>query len=334
MRWLVTGGQGMLAVDLIAVLRERGHDVQALSRQELDITNPAQVGDRAQATDVVTNCAAWTNVNEAESREAEAFAVNAVGAQILAAQCQKIGAQLVHFSTDYVFGKEMENWRSISKTTPKIGALESLQLSERENQQTETRGAKSEAHSGTRESRLSAKHPRPIPADACLSPLGAYGRTKAAGEWAVRAYLPERHLILRTAWLYGAHGECFPKRIAKLLVEHGRAKVVNDQIGQPTWTRDVAELAVTLVEAGAPSGTYHATSSGQASWFEFAQAIAAFLGHPKTAIQPTDSASFPSPAPRPSWSVLDHSQLAQIGVNPIGNWMERWQQAAPTALAD
>lgn len=315
MRWLITGGKGMLAADLTTVLRERGHDVQALSRQELDITDPAQVADRVQAADVVANCAAWTNVDEAESREADAFAVNAAGAQLLAAQCQKIGAQLVHFSTDYVFGKEAENWPLSNQTIPKKGTLGSPQVSEQENQPT-------------------GNHPHPIPADACLSPLGAYGRTKAAGEWAVRAHLPERHLILRTAWLYGAHGKCFPKTIAKLLAERESAEIVNDQIGQPTWARDVAELAVTLVEAKAPSGTYHATSSSQANWFEFAQAIADFLGQPKTAVHPTDSASFPSPAHRPSWSVLDHSQLAQIGVSPIGHWLERWQQAAPTVLAN
>ena len=95
----------------------------------------------------------------------------------------------------------------------------------------------------------------PYPEDGPLAPASAYGRTKAAGEWAVRAEAPEQHLIARTAWLYGADGGCFPKTIARLAAERGAVSVVDDQFGQPTWTMDLAELIVRLVQADAEPGT-------------------------------------------------------------------------------
>src|SRR4051795_11866124 len=101
----------------------------------------------------------------------------------------------------------------------------------------------------------------PYREDAPTDPASAYGRSKAAGEHAVRKELPGGHLLVRTAWLYGAHGGCFPKTIARLARERGEVSVVDDQIGQPTWTADVAALILSLVQAGAPAGTYHATSS-------------------------------------------------------------------------
>ena len=111
-----------------------------------------------------------------------------------------------------------------------------------------------------------------------LRPMSAYGRTKMLGEVAVREELPEAHLVVRTAWLYGANGPCFPTTIARLARERGRVAVVSDQIGQPTWSSDVADVVLRLVRADAPSGTYHATSSGQASWFDFARAVVVDAG--------------------------------------------------------
>lgn len=164
-----------------------------------------------------------------------------------------------------------------------------------------------------------------------MAPRSAYGRTKAAGEWAVRAETSD-YLVLRTAWLYGAHGGNFPKTIARLAAERDSLTVVDDQVGQPTWTRDVADLALRLVEAGAPSGTYHATSSGRCSWFEFARAVVETAGLNLEKVQPTTSEAFVRPAPRPAWSVLAHDQLDAIGVTPIGPWGERWTVAGPAVL--
>ena len=171
----------------------------------------------------------------------------------------------------------------------------------------------------------------PYAATAPIAPRSAYGRTKAAGEWAVRAETDD-YLVLRTAWLYGEHGGNFPKTIARFAGERDELTVVDDQIGQPTWTRDVADLALRLVDAGAPSGTYHATSSGKCSWFDFARAVVSTAGHDPEKIKPTTSEAFVRPAPRPAWSVLDHGELETIGVRPIGPWEERWAQAGAAVL--
>jgi dTDP-4-dehydrorhamnose reductase len=173
----------------------------------------------------------------------------------------------------------------------------------------------------------------PYAEDAPATPASAYGRTKAQGEQAVREELPDRHLLVRTAWLYGAHGGCFPKTIAGLARERGGVRVVDDQVGQPTWSRDVADLIVRLVEADAPPGTYHATSSGQCSWFDFARLVVVATGLESSAVQPTTSAAFVRPAPRPAYSVLGHEALHRIGVAPIDDWESRWVEAAPAVLA-
>ena len=172
---------------------------------------------------------------------------------------------------------------------------------------------------------------RPWPEDAPVAPLSAYGRTKAAGEEAVRTALPDRHLVVRTAWLYGAHGRCFPRTMAGLAADRDRLTVVDDQVGQPTWTVDVADLLVRLVESGA-TGTFHATSSGRASWFEFAREVVAAAGRPPEIVVPVSSAEFVRPAPRPSCSVLGHDALVAAGLEPIGDWRGRWQAAAPAVL--
>ena len=172
----------------------------------------------------------------------------------------------------------------------------------------------------------------PYAEDAPLEPKSAYGRTKGAGEWAVRANTDD-YLIVRTAWLYGAQGNCFPKTMVKLLADRDSLTVVDDQVGQPTWTVDLADLVFRLVEAKAPSGIYHGTSSGQTSWFGFARAAVVAAGHDAEAIQPTTSEAFVRPAPRPAYSVLGHDALVAAGVEPIGAWDERWSAAASSVLA-
>lgn len=173
----------------------------------------------------------------------------------------------------------------------------------------------------------------PYAEDAPLAPRSAYGRTKAAGEWAVRAEHPGGHLVLRTAWLYGAGGGCFPRTIARVARERGGLDVVEDQVGQPTWTRDVADLMVRLVRADASPGTYHATSAGETSWFGFAQEVVDAAGLDRSVVAPTTSDAFVRPAPRPAYSVLGHEALVAGGIEPIGDWRERWRAAADEVLA-
>ena len=170
----------------------------------------------------------------------------------------------------------------------------------------------------------------PYAEDTPMAPAGAYGRTKAAGETAVRESGADA-LILRTAYLYGRGGPCFPKTIAKAGKERGALTVVNDQIGQPTWTRDVAGFMVRLIEADAPAGTYHATSSGQCSWFDFAREVVASAGLGDI-VSPTDSSDYAAKAPRPAWSVLGHEASEALGIAGIGDWRVRWLAAADEVL--
>jgi dTDP-4-dehydrorhamnose reductase len=166
-----------------------------------------------------------------------------------------------------------------------------------------------------------------------LRPTSAYGRTKAAGEWAVQALCRDT-LVVRTAWLYGAQGVCFPRTIAAALGRRPTLDVVTDQVGQPTWTRDVAELVRELLAAQVPPGIYHATAGGQTSWHGFAVAVATAVGGDPGRVHETTSAAYERPAPRPAYSVLGHRTLEQAGVDPIGPWDERWPVAAPSVLAD
>jgi dTDP-4-dehydrorhamnose reductase len=165
------------------------------------------------------------------------------------------------------------------------------------------------------------------------NPQSAYGRSKLAGEVAVQESGAD-YQIFRTAWLYGANGNCFPKTVARVLREQGQIKVVADQIGQPTWTRDLAELIIDHqdLEASARPRIVHGTASGNCSWYEFACEIALSLGYdPSKVIIPITTAEYPTPAKRPAYSVLDN--VNETGLI-IGNWRDRWKEAAPLVLAE
>ena len=172
----------------------------------------------------------------------------------------------------------------------------------------------------------------PYAEDAAVAPRSAYGRTKAAGEWAVRAECPD-HLVVRTAWLYGAHGPCFPRTIVRIARERGGLDVIDDQVGQPTWTVDLADLVHRLVVAEVPAGTYHGTSSGVTSWHGFASAAVGAAGLDPEIVRTTSSEAFVRPAPRPAYSVLGHDALIAAGVAPIGDWSQRWAQAASAIVS-
>ena len=284
-RWLVTGSAGMLGRDLVATLAADGADVIGLTRQELDIADDAAV--RAALSDckpdVVVNCAAWTAVDEAEAREADALAVNGQGAAYLAAACAAgHGAgnriRLVQMSTDYVFAGDAE--------------------------------------------RPYGEHDTP-------GPRSAYGRSKLAGERAVLGLLPRGAYVVRTAWLYGAHGRNFVSTMIRLEREKPSVDVVNDQRGQLTWTVDVARQVLALVRADAAPGVYHATSSGEATWFEVAREVFRLVGADPARVRATSSVVYSRPAPRPSYSVLGHDAWAAIGIEPIGDWRTQLRRAFP-----
>jgi dTDP-4-dehydrorhamnose reductase len=164
-------------------------------------------------------------------------------------------------------------------------------------------------------------------------PRTAYGRTKLAGEQAVRATLPQSSYVVRTAWLYGIHGPNFVAAMIRAERERPAVDVVADQHGQPTWTADVARQIITLVRSGAPAGTYHATSSGQATWFDLAREVFQLLEADPARVRATSTSAFPRPAPRPGYSVLGHQAWAAVGIEPIGDWRMALRQAFPALAA-
>ncbi|MGI5439553.1 dTDP-4-dehydrorhamnose reductase [Streptomyces shenzhenensis] len=298
MRWLVTGAGGMLGRDTVAELLRRGADVRGPDRAALDITEPESVR-RAFAEhrpDIVVNCAAYTAVDDAETDEARALAVNGDGPRLLARACATHGSRLVHVSTDYVFD---------GGTHPRTPDP----------------------------ARPAAVPATPYPEDHPPAPRTAYGRTKLAGERAVLGALPGAAAVVRTAWLYGVHGSSFVRTMLELEARRDTVDVVDDQRGQPTWSADVAarivDLGVRLVQDGGAHGVFHATSSGEASWHELAREVFLLVGADPDRVRPIGSAAFPRPAPRPAYSALGHGRWRSVGLEPLRDWRPALHEALP-----
>jgi dTDP-4-dehydrorhamnose reductase len=276
-RWLITGAGGMLGSDLTELVRaDASHDVRALNRAALDITDEAQCLAAVDGRDVVVNTAAWTDVDGSEEQEAAATAVNGTGVASLARACAQTGAILIHLSTDYVFPGDAAS---------------------------------------------------PYPELAPTDPVNAYGRSKLAGERAVTQILPERGYVVRTSWLYGRNGKNFVQTMLGLAAKHPTLTVVNDQLGQPTWTRAVATQIIDLAAAGAPAGIYHGTASGETTWFGLAREAFRLAGLDPERIQPVSSDQFPRPARRPAYSVLGHDRWREAGVAVQPGWEIQLKEA-------
>jgi len=173
------------------------------------------------------------------------------------------------------------------------------------------------------------------------APVSVYGVTKAAGEVAVLSEYPEKSYVFRTAWLYSEWGKNFAKTMVRLVLSgDGEVKVVDDQVGQPTSAMDLAEQIVSSIEVQMPFGIYHATNSGQASWFEFAQEIFELCGDGVSVdrVMQTDSSSFVRPAKRPAYSVLGHDAWSAVGasgvsVGPMRDWKIALREAMPAIIS-
>ncbi len=163
------------------------------------------------------------------------------------------------------------------------------------------------------------------------APLNAYGRTKLAGERAT-LNVAGRAYVLRTAWLYGAHGPNFVRTMIDRALHGTHVEVVDDQRGQPTWTRDVANRIVAVVEREAPTGIYHATSSGATTWFELARSVYGLVGASPDLVTPITSDDRLAPARRPASSVLGHGGWARIGMSPLPAWQDALAAAIPVML--
>jgi dTDP-4-dehydrorhamnose reductase len=151
-------------------------------------------------------------------------------------------------------------------------------------------------------------------------PISAYGRSKAAGEELVLAAHADGTAIVRTAWLYGEHSPNFVDTMLRLSNERETLQVVDDQRGQPTWSRDLASRIADLVNAGVPSGIFHGTNAGETTWFGLARRVFELSGLDPERIQPTDSSAFVRPAPRPQYSVLGHDAWEAIDMQPMRSW--------------
>ena len=166
-----------------------------------------------------------------------------------------------------------------------------------------------------------------------LAPVSAYGRSKAVGERLLAAS-GAHHYLVRTAWLYGEHGPNFPKTMLRLARTNPTLTVVDDQIGQPTWTRDLAAQIVALVDSDAPAGTYHGTNSGSASWYGFAREVFTNAGLAPDRVEPVDSAQFVRPASRPAFSVLGHERWSDSGIAPMRDWKSALAEAQRSGVLE
>jgi len=168
------------------------------------------------------------------------------------------------------------------------------------------------------------KNTQPYETDHPRNPINAYGESKAAAEKKTLEILPEA-CVVRTSWLFGAGGKCFPDTILKLAAARPQIEVVNDQRGCPTYTDELAEVVVQLCRGNA-QGIIHCTNAGDCTWYEFAREILTLAGS-STKVLPTTSEKFVRPANRPRYSVLSSASLGKYGIA-----MRAWQQTLPDYL--
>ena len=150
----------------------------------------------------------------------------------------------------------------------------------------------------------------------------------------MQSELPDRHYLVRTAWLYGLQGGNFVRTMLRLERERDTVSVVVDQYGQPTYARDLALQILMLLDARPPAGTFHATNGGATNWFEFTRAIFEQVGADPARVLPTDSSTFIRPAPRPAYSVLGHDCWAQAGLPGMRGWREALSAAFADGMAE
>ena len=297
---LLTGVNGQVGSELLPLLSALG-EVVAPTREELDLRDTSAIRDivRRVKPRWIVNPAAYTAVDKAESDVEAAFAVNRDAPGVLGEEAARIGAPVLHFSTDYVFaGDGTQPWCETDPTQP----------------------------------------------------LGVYGSSKLAGEQALAAS-SAAHLVFRTSWVYGTRGKNFLLTILKFAREREELKVVADQHGAPTWSRDLARLAVhailqseedaaakgvTLTEAVEPlTGIYHACNAGFTTWFGFASEFVrlAQVAEPKQTFAkliPIPSSEYPTPAKRPENSRMTCEKLTRV----LNFEMPTWEHSTARVMAE
>ena len=285
MKVLVTGTSGQLGHDIMLELKKRGIDCLGTDRKGgenpdfktavLDITDKEAVDKllHEYQPDAVIHCAAWTNVDAAESPEnvAAVRAVNVDGTENLAKACKDIDAKMIYISTDYVFdGQGTKPWQ---------------------------------------------------PDDKNYAPLNVYGQSKLDGEKAVANNL-DKYFIVRIAWVFGKNGKNFVKTMLGVGKTHPEVRVVDDQVGTPTYTPDLSRLLVDMILTD-KYGYYHATNEGgYISWADFTKEIFKQAGIDSKVIPVTTAEYGASVAARPFNSRLDKSKLVENGFEPLPAWQD------------
>lgn len=294
-RIVISGAGGQLGVCLAGLATDRGRDVLALTSSQWDITDPVAADRIIQSGDVVVNCAAYTNVDGAESDEAAAYAVNATGPEHLARACARVGARLIHVSTDYIFTGEPVTGEPVTGD-PGAGG------------------------------------PRPYEPSDETDALGVYALSKLAGERAVLAALPDASdgIVVRTAWLYtGGTGKDFVAVMRRLAAGDGPVDVVDDQTGSPTYVADLAVALLQVADDRVPGPILHAANEGAVSRFGQARAVFEECGADPERVRPVSTDQYPRPAPRPTYSALGGRESAAAGLTPL----RPWRPALVAALA-
>ena len=265
MKVLVTGYAGQLGWDTVHLLQARGIECRGVDMQDFDLTDGEAVKAYVQSyrPTAIVHCAAYTNVDKAESQPEICAAVNGMGTVNIVRAALSVGAKVVFISTDYVFpGTGDQPW----KVNDDYG------------------------------------------------PRNVYGMSKVQGEDAVRS-LMTRYFILRTSWVFGKNGHNFVRTMLRLGKEKKEIRVVSDQIGSPTYTKDLARVICDMLPTE-KYGIYHVRNEGFISWFEFAKMIME-KAHLSCRVLPVPSSEYPTPARRPLNSRMDGSKLAEAGFEPM-----------------
>ncbi|MDQ7745551.1 dTDP-4-dehydrorhamnose reductase [Hydrogenophaga pseudoflava] len=285
MKILLTGRNGQVGFELQRALAPLG-TVHAVDSGDCDLADEQALRAliRASRPDLIVNPAAYTAVDRAED-EADgrlAMAVNAVAPAVMGEEAARLGAAVIHYSTDYVFDGE--------KATPYV--------------ETDP-----------------------------TAPLGAYGRSKRDGELTLMRGNP-RHLVLRTSWVVGAHGNNFAKTMLRLAAERKELNVVHDQVGAPTSAALIADLTAHMVmrmrhDVTFPFGLYHMSAGGETSWCDYARFVierALRAGRPLSLtpadVHPIASADYPTRARRPLNSRLDTRRFTETFGLRLPPWQE------------
>ena len=282
---LVTGANGQLgqALQLVASNYPEMHFIFCPS-SELDITNLNQIKAvfKQHQPNYCINAAAYTAVDKAETEIEKAFLVNFISVKNLATICKELDTILLHISTDFVF----DGLRSVTSSAVEM----------------------------------------PYTEEDITNPTGIYGQSKLDGELSIQK-IWHKYFIIRTSWVYSQFGNNFMKTMLRLSSEKDSLSVVNDQIGTPTNAVDLADVLLKIIQhtsrykKESNFGVYNFSNEGQCSWYDFAKKIFE-LNDISIDLHPIPSSSFPTPAKRPAYSVLDKTKIKTIFGIEIKNWEE------------